>query len=131
MTRPSASLNWYEPGPSGIVPAGGRETIGEKATPVRTGNVADNVEPILALVPRPTGQGRPLVPHWDRRRQQQSAPGDPVRPVDVRVGLEPVAARTAGAGPRQGARRADLAPRHVAAGERTPDLDGRQHRHAL
>ena len=24
MTRPSLSLNWYEPGPSGMVPAGGR-----------------------------------------------------------------------------------------------------------
>src|SRR5687768_760178 len=24
MTRPSLSLNWYEPGASGIVPAGGR-----------------------------------------------------------------------------------------------------------
>src|SRR5258705_12761038 len=27
MTRPSASLNWYEPGESGIVPAGGRVTM--------------------------------------------------------------------------------------------------------
>src|SRR4051794_11812953 len=26
MTRPCASLNWYEPGASGIVPAGGRAT---------------------------------------------------------------------------------------------------------
>ena len=27
MTRPAASLNWYEPGASGIVPAGGRLII--------------------------------------------------------------------------------------------------------
>src|SRR5436305_10753627 len=27
MTRPSASLNWYEPGASGMVPAGGRWII--------------------------------------------------------------------------------------------------------
>src|SRR5688572_16224811 len=27
MTRPSPSLNWYDPGASGMVPAGGREII--------------------------------------------------------------------------------------------------------
>src|SRR3954449_12907874 len=27
MTRPSLSLNWYEPGASGIVPAGGRTNV--------------------------------------------------------------------------------------------------------
>ena len=41
MTRPSASLNWYEPGASGIVPAGGRCT---------------------------TPDGRPVAVHWPSRR---------------------------------------------------------------
>src|SRR5438270_6060583 len=33
MTRPSASLNWYEPGLSGMVPAGGRAKATRQLSP--------------------------------------------------------------------------------------------------
>src|SRR5215218_1030137 len=88
MTRPRASLNWYEPGASGIVPAGGRCSIAREPTGrracgpplanVRTSGRAGRARPTAGRAARgpprpPTGSGGGAHPFVEEKRGDEAS----------------------------------------------------------
>ena len=148
MTRPCTSLNWYDPGASGIVPVGGRFTIAATGAPATTCRLrstwTDGRDPKRTVITCSDygrrgryrgGRGRPiLVLQTGSTRPERSLV--PRRPGRVRHGGRVRLALRAVVGdlrlrarrqavldvartdPQQGPRRRDLAHRDVAARQR-------------
>src|SRR5262245_33441806 len=84
MTRPSRSLNWYEPGQSGIVPAGGRATIDRRLRPgCRNVRVSGCRAPAGGRVPGVSGRFSLSFPG----RRGQDDPWFRIGAVDVNTSL--------------------------------------------
>src|SRR3954449_6548531 len=75
MTRPSLSLNWYEPGASGMVPAGGRWII---SLPIVWAGSPEIRKPRLQLTSTPARY--PATYPFRGRHPRAGRPGCPHRP---------------------------------------------------